>query len=114
MAAATATVALDLPRPVELQDSPGGKRGLKMLSGTITIVGDYATGGVSVGTDISKYFKTLKRVVISGNTLAAQYDYTNSKVKLFGDNAVAAAAVLAEPNTVTLASTVFDFIAVGT
>jgi len=113
MAAATATVALDMPHPVELQDHGAGKRKLSLISGTITIVGDYSTGGVSVSTDISKHFKSLKRVLISGNTLAAQYDYANSKVLLYGDVASAALGVLAEPNGVTLSSTAFDFIAIG-
>lgn len=113
MAAATATVAVDIPSAVALQDHGAGKRKLCMISGTITIVGDYATGGVSVSTNISKYFKSLHRVIVSGNTFAAQYDYTNNKVLLYGDQAVAGLGTLDEPNAVTLGSTVFDFIATG-
>ncbi len=113
MAAATATVALDQPRPEYIEDHGAGKRRLKMVTGTITVVGDYATGGVSVSTGISKYFKNLKRVLISGSTLASAYDYTNSKILLYGDVGTAALGVLAEPNGVTLSSTAFDFIAVG-
>lgn len=113
MAAATATVAVDFPKALELQDHGAGRRKVSMISGTITIVGDYATGGVSVSTNISKYFKSLKRVLISGNTFAAQYDYTNSKILLYGDQGTAALGTLDEPNGVTLTSTVFDFIAIG-
>ena len=110
MAAATGTVTLDFPRPKALDRGPNR---LAFLTGIITVVGDYATGGIVLGTTLSDYFKDLHRVIVSGHSLAAHFDVDTNTLLLYGDAAAAALGVLAEPNGVTLSSTVFDFIAIG-
>jgi hypothetical protein len=113
MAAAVAVVTLDIPHPNKLQDSGAGERKLAMMSGIITITGDYVTGGVSVGTSITKYFRKLHRIVCNTDGWACRYDKVNNKILLYGDQALASLNSLDEPNAVTGLSVVVDFIALG-
>jgi hypothetical protein len=118
MAAATATIAIDTTNRGWVGTKAAGAFGPKMLFGTITVVGDYATGGVAC--DLSTYFKELKVVLLSVGAIAdltdgliGRYDESTKKITLYDTTGVTAGIHDEVANATTIVSTVFNFVAFG-
>ena len=78
MATATVTIAYDFPKA---QIVKGHRSPMALLTGSFTLnTGTYATGGLSA--DISGKFNSLQAVYLDG-PLAAGYDVTNTKLKVY-------------------------------
>uniref|UniRef100_A0A6M3IIP2 Uncharacterized protein n=1 Tax=viral metagenome TaxID=1070528 RepID=A0A6M3IIP2_9ZZZZ len=78
MTTATVTIAYDFPKA---QIIKGHRSPMALITGSFTLdTGDYATGGISA--DISGKFNSLQTVYLDG-PLAASYDVTNKKLKVY-------------------------------
>jgi len=97
---AAIAVTLDYPHAKKI-----GK-GVSMLCGVFTVAEDYASGGIA-GTNISKYFKDVKRVLFDCTEgYNFEYDNATNKILIY----IGGFEVYA---TTTLAISGVSFIAIG-
>ena len=105
------TITFDMPRPQRMT------KDFSMLSGSIAFDTSYPTGG-EAATLITKYFTTVKRLILDagGTGYVVSYDAANDKIMAwYADyDAVADGILIQIPDTTDISAiTAANFLAIG-